>query len=83
MTLHTLPKIQVYSYMMSCSDELAVQSCPLLCLQRQLAKVASRLFTVGLYCVTITWQQIFKGSLQVMVVGVLPHMKVELRHLGS
>jgi len=29
-------------------------------------------FIVGLYCVTITWQQIFKGSVQVTVVGVLP-----------
>jgi len=25
--------------------------------------------TVGLYCVTITWQQIFKGLLQVAAVG--------------
>ena len=31
---------------MSCSDELAVHSCPLLCLQRRVAKVASGLF----YC---------------------------------
>jgi len=39
---------------------------------------------VGLYCITITWQQIFKSSLQVQaaVVGVLPHVTVELRYLG-
>ena len=34
---------------------------------------------VTLYCVTVTWQQIFKGS--VTVVGVLPHVAVERRHL--
>ena len=34
---------------------------------------------VTLYCVTRTWQQIFKGS--VTVVGVLPHVTVECRHL--
>ena len=39
---------------------------------------------VALCCVTITWQQIFKGSLQVQVtvVGVLLHVTVELRKLG-
>jgi len=30
--------------------------------------------TLGLYCVTMTRQQIFKCSLQVTVVGVLPHV---------
>jgi len=38
--------------------------------------------TVGLRCVTITWQQIFKGLLEVTVVGVLPHVTVERKHLG-
>ena len=38
---------------------------------------------VGLYCVTITWQQILKGSLQVTVEGVLLHVTVERRHLGG
>jgi len=33
--------------------------------------------TVGLYCVTTTWQQIFIGSLQVTVESVLPHVTVE------
>jgi len=27
-------------------------------------------FFVDLYCVTITWQQIFKGSVQVTIAGV-------------
>jgi len=40
---------------------------------------------VGLYCVTITWQQIFKRSLQKMVEekAFLPHVTVERRHLGG
>jgi len=33
--------------------------------------------TIGLYCITITWQQIFKGSLQVAAVGVLPLVTIE------
>jgi len=37
---------------------------------------------VGLYCVTIAWQQILKGSLQVTVEDVSPHVTVERRHLG-
>jgi len=41
----TLHKSQVH-VMVSCSDELAVHSCPLLCLQWQVAKLASELF----YC---------------------------------
>jgi len=39
--------------------------------------------TVGLYCVTITWQQIFKGSLQVTVESVLPHVTVETYTSGQ
>jgi len=39
-------------------------------------------FTVGLYRVIITWQQIFKCSLQVPMLGVLSHMALDLRHLG-
>jgi len=31
-------------------------------------------FTVGLYCITTTRHYIFKSSLQVTVVGVLPHV---------
>jgi len=38
---------------------------------------------VDLYCFTITWQQIFKGSLQVTVEGVLLHVTVQCRHLGG
>jgi len=35
-----------FTVVMSFSDELAVHSCPLLCLQRQVAKLSRRLF----YC---------------------------------
>jgi len=38
--------------------------------------------TVGLHCVTITWQQIFKISLYIAVAGVLLHEAVERTHLG-
>ena len=38
-------------------------------------------FVIGLYCVTIRWQQIFKGSLQIMVKGVSRHVTVERSHL--
>jgi len=37
--------------------------------------------TTGLCCVTIAYQQTFKGSLQATVVGVLHHVTVERRHL--
>jgi len=63
-------------------DELAVHSSALFFLQRQVTKLASGFFIVGLYCVTITWQQIFKASLQIIVEGVLPHVTVERRCLG-
>jgi len=63
---------QVHSYRL-CSDELAVQSCPLLRLQRRVAKVARDCSAVGLYCVTITCQQICKGSLYITIAGVLLH----------
>jgi len=35
---------------------------------------------VVLYCVTIIWPQIFRGSLQVMAAGLLPIVTVEHRH---
>jgi len=38
--------------------------------------------TVDFYCVTITWQQIFKGSRYITVAGVLLHDTVGRTHLG-
>jgi len=37
-----------------------MQLCTLFSLQRQVRKLRTDCSTVGLYCVTITWQQIFK-----------------------
>ena len=70
-----------FDVLVSCSDELAVHSCPLLSLHRQVAKHTSGLFTVGLFCVTITWQNMFEASLQVTDGDVLSHVTVECRHL--
>jgi len=57
-----------FTILASCSDEIAVHSCPLFFLQRQVAKLARGLYyIISLYCVTITWQQIFKGLFQIMV----------------
>jgi len=47
----------------------------------RLRKWQAYCFIVGLYGVTITWQQIFKGSLQIMLKGVLRHVTVERSHL--
>jgi len=60
--------------------QLAVHSCSHLCLQREVAKLAS---STVIYCVTITWPQIFKGSLQVTVVlvGVLLLMVVTVERI--
>jgi len=38
--------------------------------------------TVGLYCVTIPWQQTCKSSLYITVAGVLLRETDELTHLG-
>jgi len=46
-----------------------------------LQKSRAGCFTVGLYCVTITWQQICEGSLYTTVAGVLLPETVEGRHI--
>jgi len=73
-----------FTVLVSCSAELAVYSCPVLCPQRQVAKLASGLF----YCWSLlckkTWQQIFQCSLQVTILSVLPrphHVTVERRQV--
>jgi len=77
-------KSQVHSYgRVSCSDELAVHTCPLLCLQKCVAIVARRLF----YC----WSSLCKNSMATNLqrftlyyrTGVLLHDTVERTHLGS
>jgi len=49
-----------FAVIVSCSDELAVHSCPLLCLQRWVAKVASGLF----YCWTLLRNDTMARNLQ-------------------
>ena len=47
----------------------------------RLRNLQSDCSNVGLHCVTVTWQQIFKGSLQVTVANVLVHLIVVCRHV--
>jgi len=54
----------------SCSDELAVHSCPLLCLQRQVAKLASKLFYSWYWLRNYNMARIFKCLRQYTPVGV-------------
>ena len=49
-----------FTVMVSCSDKLAVHSCPLLCLQRWVAKLASRLF----YCWSLLCNNSMTTNLQ-------------------
>jgi len=48
----------------------------------RLRKLRAGCPAVSVYCVRITWQQIFKISLHVAVAGVLLHGTVERKHLG-
>jgi len=63
-----------FTVVVSCSDELARHSRPLICLQGQVAKV----FCVDFYCVATTWQQISKDLLQFTVVDVFSFFEVRL-----
>ena len=67
----------------SCSDELAVHSCPSFVCRGGFRKSRADFSAADLYCVTITWQKICKGSLCITVVGVLLHETVKRRHLGK
>ena len=67
---------------MWCSDELAFHSCPLIGLQTQtLRNLRAHCSVVALCCVTITWQRIFKGSLQVTIVNALFRTWVLTSHI--
>ena len=76
----TLHKNQVH-----CSDVMQWWTCsplmsaPIACRGR-LQNLRAGRSTIGLYCVTIAWQRIFKCSLEVTEEGVLPHVTVESRH---
>ena len=56
-----------FTVLVSCSGEFAVHSCPLFFCSGRLQNWQEYCFIVGLYCVTITWQQIFKGPIEIMV----------------
>jgi len=47
-----------FTVLVSCSDEFAVHSCSLFCLERQVRKLWTDCSTVGVYCVTIPWPKI-------------------------
>jgi len=71
-----------FTILMSCSDELAVYSCALLCLLREVAKLSSELF----YCSSLLPNKSMTTDLRrftlVPVMGVFSHVTVERRHLG-
>jgi len=70
--------------LVSCSVELAVDSCLFFSLQRHGCEIFERIYSiVRLYCVTITWQQTVKGSLQETVEAILPHVTVGRRYFGG
>jgi len=70
-----------FTVLVSCSDELAVHYVPSFACRGGLRKSRADCSTVALYCVTVTWQQIFKSSLYITVADVLLHETVECTHL--
>jgi len=69
----------MFTVTVSCRDELAVHSCPLLCLQRR--AIGSGLFYVRSLLRNNDMATNLQGSPHVAVVDVLPHVAVESRHL--
>ena len=74
----TLQRVK-FAVIVLCSDELAFRLMSLPLLRKSRADCS----TVGLDCATITWQQIFNGSLYITVAGLLPLFTVQRRHLGK
>ena len=65
-------------------SNVVIHSCRLFCLQRQVARLATDCSIVGLYCVTITWKQIFKDSIPISLFvycndSLLPGTRLTLR----
>ena len=54
----------------TCSDELAIHLTRFFACRGRLRNSGANYFTVGLFCVTITWQQIFEDALEVTVVDI-------------
>jgi len=61
-------------------SDLKIHSCVLLCVARP--NLGPNSSAVRLYCVTISWQQIFEDSLQVTITSILLHAGIERRYLG-
>jgi len=84
-----------FTVLVSCSYEIAVRLIHSFGCKCRLRKPGVNCSTISLCCVTITWRYIFKGSLQVTEVAVLPRVArlgfltpnsanfVFLRHLTS
>jgi len=66
--------------LVTCSYEFAVHQIRFFACRGRLQN--SNCSTIALYCVTITWQQIFEDALQVTVVRVLPNVTIEHGQLG-
>jgi len=61
-----------FTVLVSCTDEIVVHSCPLLCLQGQVAKLASGLFHYWSLLRNNYTTRNLQNSLQVTAVGVFP-----------
>ena len=46
----------------------------------RLSNLWANCFTVGVYCLTITWQKIFQCSLQVAILGFFSHVAIERKN---
>jgi len=69
---------------LSCHAVMSLQftHVPSFACRGELRKSRADCSAVGLYCVTIPWQQTCKGSLYITVAGALLHETVERTHLG-
>jgi len=72
-----------FTVTVSCSDGLAIHSVSFFACRGGLWKSRADCSALGLYCVTIPWQQTRKGSLYITVAGDLLHETVARRHLGK
>ena len=86
MTVYFPMTLALHKSQVHCVGNTQLWACsllnPLLCLQRQVAKLASELFFHWPLLRTITWWQICEDALQATVVCVLPRVTIERRYLG-
>jgi len=73
-----------FTVLVSCRNELlTVHPCPLICLQRQIAKLGNGVVCFWPLMRNNTMPTNIQSSLQVAAIGVLPPETVERRHLGK